>query len=289
MRLGGPVFLSEPDPERWAAELRRRGYGAAYCPVDESADAATVRAFARAAAQAEVVIAEVGVWNNPLHAQPAERQAAVELCCRRLALADEIGARCCVNIAGSRGPRWDGPDAANFSPETFDLIVATVRAILDAVQPKRADYTLETMPWMPPDSVQSYLDLLRAIDRPRFAVHLDPVNLITSPQRYFGHRALLRECVDRLGPHIRSCHIKDVRLAETLTVHLDEVRPGLGGLDYAVLLTEMNRLDPDLPLMLEHLPAEAEYAAAAEFVRGAAARAGLAFRGGAKPGTGDGR
>jgi hypothetical protein len=123
--------------------------------------------------------------------QPADhtRQEAVAYCQEQLALADDVGAVCCVNIAGSRGDLWDGPHADNLTPDTFDLIVETVRQIMDAVKPQRTFYTLETMPWLYPDSADSYLALLKAIDRPRFAVHFDPVNLICSPQRYFGNAA----------------------------------------------------------------------------------------------------
>ncbi len=75
---------------------------------------------------------------------------------------------------------------------------------------------------------------------------------------------MIRECVGKLGPYIKSCHAKDIQLSGKLTVHLDEVRPGLGGLDYRTFLHE---LDPDMPLLLEHLPSEEEYALAAEHIR----------------------
>jgi hypothetical protein len=42
-----------------------------------------------------------------------------------------------------------------------------------------------------------------------------------------------------------------------------------------VFLSEVARLDPDTPLMLEHLPQAADYTAAAEFVRAAAAQVGV--------------
>ena len=58
------------------------------------------------------------------------------------------------------------------------------------------------------------------------SVHLDPVNMICSPQRYFNNAAFLRECFAKLGPYIKSCHAKDILLRDTLTVHLDEMRPG---------------------------------------------------------------
>jgi sugar phosphate isomerase/epimerase len=194
-----------------------------------------------------------------------------------LDLADRIGARCCVNIAGSRGEQWDGPAPTNLDADTFDLIVQTVRGIIDAARPVRTYYTLETMPWVPPDSADSYLRLVQAIDRPRFAVHLDPVNLINSPQRYYRTGELIGECFAKLGTHIRSCHAKDIRLSGKLTVHLDECRPGLGGLDYATYLRELSRLAPDTPLMLEHLSGGEEYAQAAEHIRGLARRIDLAF------------
>ncbi len=222
-----------------------------------------------------MVIAEVGAWSNPLSRDEAERAAALEKCKNRLALADRVGARCCVNISGSRGMRWDGPDPANLTPETFDMVVASVREIIDAVKPSRTFYTLETMPWMFPDSVESYARLLAAVDRERFAVHFDPVNLICSPQRYAQSGAMIREFVEKLGPHIRSCHAKDVLLAGKLTVHLDEVRPGLGALDYRAFLGALSGLDPDTPLMLEHLPNEAEYDLAAAHLRRVAEEVGV--------------
>ena len=275
MRLGGPIFKKWNGPEEWAAAVRAQGYRAAYCPLPESADDATVRAFAEAAAQADVVIAEVGAWSNPLSPNEETARAALRLCQERLALADRIGARCCVNIAGSRGEQWDGHDPRNLTEETFNRIVDCVREIIDAVKPTRTCYSLETMPWMYPNSVASYERLLRAIDRPTFAVHFDPVNLVCSPELYYSTGALIRDFVERLGPQIKSCHAKDILLSGRLTTHLDETRPGQGGLDYHAFLGAVATLDPDTPVMLEHLPDEAEYAAAAAHVRTVAGELGL--------------
>jgi len=58
-----------------------------------------------------------------------------------------------------------------------------------------------------------------------------------------------------------------------------EVRPGLGDLDYRTFLTELDRLAPDLPLMLEHLPRAEEYAAAATHIRGVAAELAISLDG----------
>jgi sugar phosphate isomerase/epimerase len=277
VRLASPLPQRWESPGGWVDALREHGFRAAYWPLADDAGAAEVDAYAEAAHAAGIVIAEIGAWHaNPISPDDATRAAGIERCRTQLALADRVGARCCVNVAGSRGGAWDAPHPDNLSSDTFALIVDSVREILDAVQPARTYYTLEPMPFTLPDSPDSYLALLRAIDRPRFAVHLDPVNFVNAPAKLYDNAGLLRECFAKLGPHVRSVHAKDVILEPRLTVHVDEVRPGLGVLDYEVLLREVDRLDPDTPLLVEHLGSDADYAAAVAHIRGVADRLGLA-------------
>jgi len=256
--------------------VREHGYSAAYCPLTERDDAATIAAYAAAATAADIVIAEVGAWSNPISPDPAISLAAIPHCQERLALAEAIGARCCVNITGSRGASRGGPHPANLTADTFALIVDTARTIIDAVNPTRTIYALEAMPWVFPDSPDTYLALLDAIDRPRFAAHFDPVNWVVSPRLFYDSAALIRESVAKLGPRIRSCHAKDIALLDgRAAVQFDEVCPGLGGLDYRVFLRELATFDPDLPLMLEHLTSLEEYAIAGTYIRAVAAEEGV--------------
>lgn len=275
MRLGGPV-QADDGPEEWIAALEDRGYRTAYCPVDADADDETIEAYVAAADAADVTIAEVGAWEaNPLSDDPEEREAAIEYCQRQLALADRVGARCCVNVAGSRGERWDGPHPENLTDDTFYRIVETVREIVDGVDPDEAVYALEPMPWMYPHDVESQRSLLDAVDREAFGVHFDPVNMITGPATYYRNAAFCREFVDAFGDDIAAVHLKDVTMADDLTVHIDEVRPGAGDLDYHVLLSALDDLDDDLPVLLEHLDAAEAYEAAGEYVRRVAGEVGV--------------
>lgn len=277
MRLGGPVFGDCSTPKLWVEAVQRHGYRAAVCPVAPETPNDVLQTYVRAARDADIVIAEVGAWSNPLDPDETKRRAAMEKCKACLDLAERAGARSCVNITGSRGEVWDSPHPSNLTDETFEMIVEYVREIIDAVQPQSTFYTLETMPWMYPDSPDSYLRLLEAIDRPQCAVHFDPVNMICSPQRFFGNADFMRECFTKLGSRLKSCHAKDIALASKLTVHLDEVRPGLGRLDYRVFLSELDKLDADIPIMLEHLSDEQEYALAAAHVRSVAAELQIAL------------
>lgn len=91
MRLGGQIFEHYDTPDQWVSAMRRLGYRAAYCPVDAQASAAVIQAYVAAAAQADLVIAEVGAWSNPLSSNAETRQAALSTCQEQLALADAIG------------------------------------------------------------------------------------------------------------------------------------------------------------------------------------------------------
>ena len=278
VRLGGPVFDPYEDPGEWIRLLKKSGYRAAYCPVKPGADPELVRAYKDAASKHDIVISEVGAWSNPVDPDQDKAEKALQMCIEGLELADRIGARCCVNISGSRNEQyWAGPHKDNYSPEVFDLVVEITRKIIDAVKPKQSHFALEAMPWAIPDSTDSYLSLLKAIDRPQFGVHLDPVNMIRSPREYFNNGALIRDMFSRLGPHVVSCHAKDIILREDNYIpQLDELRAGLGKLDYAVYLQEIAKLG-DVPLMMEHLENAEAYDRAANHIRFVAESVGISI------------
>jgi sugar phosphate isomerase/epimerase len=278
IRLGGPVFLRSEDPAALAREHRRLGYSAAYCPNVSLKDADHLRAVEKAFAAENVVIAEVGAWKNMLDPDAAKRKDAVEYVTERCALADAVGARCCVDIAGSFNPTvWYGMHPKNLSKEFFDATVENCRRVIDAVKPKRTKFSIEMMPWSLPDGPDAYADLLRAVARPAFAVHLDVCNAINSPRRFYESGELIRECFRKLGGSIASCHAKDLQWVPEYNVHFAEVTPGRGQVDYRAYLSELSKLPVDVPLMLEHLKTAEEYDEGRAYIRRVGGEAGLTF------------
>ncbi len=91
MRLGAPVFASSDDPEQLARAHRALGLRAAYCPPVKLGDTDRLRAIEQAFAKHDVVIAEVGVWNNLMDPNEEKRRANVRAMCDGLALADADG------------------------------------------------------------------------------------------------------------------------------------------------------------------------------------------------------
>ena len=122
------------------------------------------------------------------------------------------------------------------------------------------------MGWAWPDTPDHYLKMIKAVDRKAFAVHLDPCNLVNSPEKFYDNTALLNECFDKLGRHIASCHAKDLSWDIEMNVHFREVAPGKGSLDYRTYLERLSKLPQNPPLMLEHLATAQEYDGAREHV-----------------------
>ncbi len=276
--LGAPVFEKYEDPESWIKALKKLGYRAAYTPVSINDDETTINAYANAAKRAGIIISEVGAWSNPISPDETQRKEAFEKCVRSLQLADQLGANCCVNVSGSRNKEyWAGPHMDNLTDETFDMVVESTRRIIDEVKPHHTFFALEAMPWSFPFSADSYLSLLEAIDRDRFAVHLDPMNMITSPEIFFNNGEMIRDCFRKLGPFIKSCHAKDMTIREDIyTPQLTETRAGLGSMDYTAFLTELSKLD-NIPLMIEHLKNADEYKLASDYIRSVATENGISM------------
>jgi len=278
IRLGGPIFLKSDDPAELAREHRRLGYSAAYCPAAPVSDGDRIRAIRAAFAAENVVIAEVGAWRNMLDPDPAKRAANLAYVSERMALAEAVGARCCVDIAGSFNPEvWYGPDTRNLSPQFFDLTVENCRKVIDAVKPTQTTFSIEMMGWNLPDGPDEYLRLIRAVDRPAFAVHMDVCNGINSPRRFYANADFIRECFAKLGRWIVSCHAKDLAFIPEMNVHFKEVVPGTGQVDYETYLREISKLAVDAPLMLEHLQTAEEYDAGRAHIQSVGARIGVSF------------
>lgn len=278
MRLGGTLAGSWKTMEEFEALLVASRFRALNAPFSCHTPRAQIDAICTICAKHDVVIAEIGVWKNPFDPDPQKAQAALDYAKGQLALADELGIPCCVNIVGTSSPiAWHAADRSNFTPEMYDRIVASIRDIIDSVNPKRAYYCIEPMPWMIPDDPDVYLSLIRDVDRAQFGAHMDFVNMICTPRRYLGAEAFIGECFAKLAPYIRSTHLKDSFMdPEALTTKISECSPGEGSLDFERVLAIIDRsLDKDAPVLLEHMATFEEYARAYDVVAAAAARAGV--------------
>ena len=277
MRLGGSVMKPYNSPAEWLAQVSELGYRAVIFPVDCTAPAEVRREYLQCIKDNDLLIGEVGVWRNCMSLDPAEREKHIAYAIGQLELAEEVGANCCVNIAGAWSELWDGYHPGHATREYYESLVEITRRIIDAVQPKKTCFSLEPMPWMCPESPEEYLQLIKDIDREGFAVHLDYANMINSIGRYRDSSGFISHCFELLAPHIRSIHAKDLLLDDVrLPLCIEEVAPGEGSIDLGLVLKLADGLG-DVPVFVEHLPDHEAYLAAANHMRTVAKKNGLAL------------
>lgn len=268
MRLGGSVLKEYNSPDEWYKYVKDLNYSAVIAPIDHTASNEEKKAYMEIIHRNKLVLGEVGAWSNPMSVQLETRQKAIEYCQNQLSLAEELGANCCVNIAGGTGEQWDGIYKENYSKYVYEMIVDTVRQIIDGVNPKRTYYTIEPMPWMIPDSPDVYLQLIKDIDRKGFGVHLDFTNMLNQPRRYVNSSEFIKECFMKLGPHIRSVHVKDAIMSEQLPCSIAEVMPGKGSVDMVQVLQLCEYLGSETTAYVEHFKTYDEYKEAVIYLRG---------------------
>lgn len=277
MRLGISYALPHSSPDEWGRAHRALGLGAVVFPVNCLAARQSIDDYAAACRDNGLTIAEVGVWKNVFSPDEADRRAARDFCMGQLELAEYLGANCCVNVAGARGPAWDSGYADNYSQRAKDELVEFVQMLLDKVRPAHTAFALEPMPWMLPDGPQSCLELMALVDRPGFAAHMDVVNMINCPARYFNNHAFIDECFDALDGRIVSCHVKDTLMTKPLTLCLHEVPCGCGALDIARYAMRADAQSHDMPFIIEHLKTEQEYVQATQYIERLCADNGIAL------------
>jgi len=279
MRLGGPIFKKDISFEEEVDLHRKHGFSAAYCKYIE--DPSTRRVYKQAYADAGILFAEIGAYRlNILDTDKTLRQKNIDEICKRLEYADEMGVLCCVIHGGSvETGRWGSANPLNMSEKSIAETVAIIQEILDRVKPKTTKLAMETESYVLPDNPEIYARLIEAIDRAGFGVHLDPVNIISSPRRYYNNAQFVKRCFAVLGPWIVSCHAKDVIMPPMhTTVQIDETFIGNGVLDYRTYIQEIEKLSPPPPLMIEHLN-ESQLNKGLKYIFKIAKEVGITFEG----------
>ena len=90
---------------------------------------------------------------------------------------------------------------------------------------------------------------------------------LVSPETKDWDRELIRETFALLGDRVCSCHLKDAVIEQRLTVSVRETEPGTGGVDLAAYIREAERVDPDMPVIIEHLGDIEQYRRAIAYVK----------------------
>ena len=262
MKLGVAGYLPAWDQMDAAAARRVRQAGFRGATIFFSrpleADPAAVRRLKRILTEEGLEAAQANGWYevlvHPDDAVRAEGIRGVQALCR---LGAALAAGSVYVRPGSLNPRgaWT-PHPDNLSPRTFDRLVDSLRAACAVAEQEGIPLALEGHVVSPLDSPQRMRAVLDAVGSPALKVNIDPVNFIGTVPDVYDTRPVLNALFDLLGKDIAAAHLKDCVLEDHLVVHITEVMPGDGTLDYNLLLNRMQQDCPRGYALIEHLPDE---------------------------------
>lgn len=77
----------------------------------------------------------------------------------------------------------------------------------------------------------------------------------------------MEDAFHKLGSQIVSCHIKDIRMTGDITIMIEEAEIGTGGGALGCYLSHIEKLAPDIPVLIEHLDSMEKYDVALAYLK----------------------
>ena len=273
MKLGIAGIGPDPNPDvpillpSWqsfdgaaAERILQSGYRGAALFVAQplAADLADVRRVGRICEQAGLEIAQAnGSYSDLVNPHASERAEGVRTFQALVRIGRIWNAQTVYVRPGSlnlRGSWWPHPD--NRSPQTFDRLVEGLSLVCKTAEAEGVTLAIEGHVLSPLYSAQRLRDVLDAVGSPALKINMDPVNFIGTVADVYDTTAVVNELFDLLGADTVALHAKDCALADALVVHIDEVVPGEGTIDYELLLTRFAEDCPNGYVLIEHLTQE---------------------------------
>lgn len=292
MKLGVAGQSSRPDepnavllPPDWRTidaaatqRVRQAGFRGAqlFIPRPREADPQDIHRVKRAFDEAELEVAQVNGWYEPLCSYDddirAEGVRGMQALVRIGRMVDAPSVYVRPGGHNPNGHWYAHPE--NHSMRTFDNIVDSLRRVCATAQEEGVTVAVEGHVLSALDTPRRVRDLLDAVGSRALKFNYDPVNFIGTVKQVHDSASVLNELYDLLGRDMVAAHAKDCRLADQLVVHIEEVVPGDGVLDYALFMRRFQDACPDGYFIIEHLP-NALVPRARDFVRSAAQRHGI--------------
>jgi sugar phosphate isomerase/epimerase len=144
----------------------------------------------------------------------------------------------------------------NHTQRTFDLIVNSLRQVCAVAQQEGVLIAIEGHVLSALDTPQRMRDLFDAVASPALKFNYDPVNFVGTVKQVHNTSSVLHDMFNVLGGVTVVAHAKDCTLADDLVVHIEEVVPGTGSLNFELFMRQFEQLAPDGYFIIEHLQAK---------------------------------
>ena len=212
------------------------------------------------------VVQAAGYNPNLVHPDDDIRRGELGRLREAFRFARALGAETLLTACGSHDlDFFYGPAAANHTLETRARLVASLKEAALIAEDAGIPVALECHVLTTLDSPEAVRDVLSAVDSRWIRVNFDPVNFVSDLPTAYRTRDLIVRAQAVLEPWLSgAAHVKDVAVQSgTFVVHVAEVPPGEGLLDFDAFFAACASLGEGAPLIVEHLDAgQAETAVA---------------------------
>lgn len=220
------------------------------------ADESDLRRVKQAFADAGLEIAQLNGWYETLcNYDDAKRAEGVQGMQALVRIGREVGAPNVYVRPGGHNPNghWYA-HSENHSQRTFDNVVDSLRRVCAVAQTEGMIVAIEGHVLSALDTPQRMRELMDAVGSPVLKFNYDPVNFTGTVKQVHDTSSVLNDMVAILGRDTVVAHAKDCRLGDQLVVHIEEVVPGTGMMDYELFMRQFQQLCPHGYFIIEHLP-----------------------------------
>ena len=205
------------------------------------------------------VVQSTGFAPNLVDPDPDIRRDAHSRIRRGLAAAEALGAVMVNTGVGSHHPTFAyGPHPANHAQASIDTLVENLRVLCPEAEDRGLLLSLEPHVQTTISDPDTIATIVAAVDHPALRVNFDPVNLLGTLPEVFDAATAIARIGERMGPFLGpSAHAKDIRPLPELVLHLTEVSPGEGFVDWAAYFEVCRGLGDGAALIVEHLHGDA--------------------------------
>ncbi len=260
--------------------VREAGFSGAHIFVERPLQA-ELSAFRRVKAaydEAGLVVAQVNGWYECLiNPDEATRAEGIKGVSQLVRIGRVLDAHFTYVRPGSINPAghwWPHPE--NHAPQTFDRLVDSLKQVCRVAEAEGMRLGIEGHVVSTLDTPQRVRDLLDAVGSPALKFNMDPVNFVGTVRDVHDTTRIVNELFDVLGKDMIALHAKDCAIQNAHVVHIVEVVPGAGTMNYDLLMRRWIASCPDGYFLIEHLPDD-KVLIALEFIRHRADALGIAL------------
>jgi sugar phosphate isomerase/epimerase len=192
-----------------------------------------------------------GFWQNLVNPDETQRAQAVRVLRGAIQLAGWMGCRGIDTGPGSMNPRgpWF-PHPYNWTPPARAQLIKSLKECAPVAEASGVYLSMEGHQLVTLESAEVTAAILDAVNSPWVTCDYDSANWLTLKEAFDPTPAINRH-FDVLGKRIVSCHAKDVWLEDKLSIHIQDGCPGKGNLDFRTVITRMEALSPECPVLPE--------------------------------------